>query len=65
MNNLRDAFFKSFDPRMMVVIKSLSIEDIAKDKEEIFELCRSALGCRYAIFADTYKEVIYIGKKLK
>lgn len=63
MGSLREALFKSFKPRMAV--KLLSIGSIAKDKEEIFELCRSALGRGYIIFADTDEGVIYIGKKLR
>jgi len=64
MDSLKDAFFKSFGPRMTVRLSPL-LEASKGERKEVFELCRSALGCKYTILADTDTGVIYIGEKLK
>ena len=58
MNSIRDALLKSFDPRIVVTIKT--IDEKSRIHQGVFDDVKASLQKKYNIYADTNTSTIYI-----
>ena len=61
MPSIRDALLKNIEVRLVIKIDDLG--KYQKDSKDILSACVKAVSSKWDIFADTEKNMIYVGRK--